>query len=157
MIRRLGFPQTMAGRSRRDLQRHETQLRRTLPDALMAPVARFEGPSETARPLDSLTSGAGILPLDGDLIQPMNPSLMSWSLLTIRCRCSDRSNVGEPLDRVVVVPADGGFPCGRRLRSDVMRVVGETGGIVGQRQVEVGDVNEYLVPVHQSDLIHGQL
>src|SRR6185436_13743022 len=50
----------------------------------------------------------------------------------IRCRCcSDRSNFGEPLDRVLVVPADGGFPSGRRLRGDVVRAVVETGGVVG--------------------------
>src|SRR5215208_3658809 len=54
--------------------------------------------------------------------------------------CSDRSNVGEPLDCVLVVPADGGFPCGPRLRSDVVRRVVETPSVVGQHQVEVGDV-----------------
>jgi hypothetical protein len=31
----------------------------------------------------------------------------------IRCCCSDRSNFGKPFDCVLVVPADGGFPCGR--------------------------------------------
>jgi hypothetical protein len=46
-------------------------------------------------------------------------------------RCSDRSNFGEPLDCVLVVPADGGFPCGRRLRGNVVRAVVETGGVVG--------------------------
>jgi len=51
---------------------------------------------------------------------------------SIRCRCSDRSNFGEPLDCVLVVPADGGFPCGRRLRGDVARAVVETGGVVRQ-------------------------
>ena len=45
--------------------------------------------------------------------------------------CSDRSNLGEPRDCVLVVPADGGLPCGRRLRGDVVRVVVETGGVVG--------------------------
>ena len=48
----------------------------------------------------------------------------------IRC-CSDRSNFGEPLDCELVgpagVPADGGFPCGPRLRGDAIRVVAETG------------------------------
>src|SRR4029453_2920661 len=44
--------------------------------------------------------------------------------LWIRCRCcSDRSNFGEPLDCVLVVPADGGFPCGPRLRGDIVRLV----------------------------------
>ena len=61
--------------------------------------------------------------------------------LSIHGGCSDRSNFGEPLDRVLVVPADGGFPCGRRLRGDVVRAVVETGGVVGQHQVEVGDVD----------------
>lgn len=76
--------------------------------------------------------------------------------LWLRCRCcSDHSNVGEPLDCVLVVPADGGFPCGRRLRSDVVRLVVETGGIVGQHQVEVGDVDVRLVPVDQGDPICG--
>src|SRR5262249_15026874 len=55
--------------------------------------------------------------------------------LSMRCRCSDRSHFGEPLDCIRVVPADGGFPCGRRLRGDVVRAVVETGGVVGQHQV----------------------
>src|SRR5690349_17048410 len=58
---------------------------------------------------------------------------------------SDRSNFGEPLDCVLVVPADGGFPCGRRLRGDVVRAVVEAGGVVGQYEVEVGDVDVRLV------------
>ena len=62
-----------------------------------------------------------------------------------RRRCSDRSDLGEPLDGEVVdpagVPADGSFPCGPCLRGNVMRVVVETGGVVWQRQVEVGDVD----------------
>jgi hypothetical protein len=56
--------------------------------------------------------------------------------LSIRCRRSDRPNFGEPPDRVLVVPADGGFPCGRRLRGDVVRAVVEAGGVVRQHQVE---------------------
>src|SRR5262249_57163401 len=64
--------------------------------------------------------------------------------------------VGEALDGVVVAAADGGFPCGRRLRGDVVRAVVETGGVVGQHQVEVGDVDVRLVPVDQRDPIHGQ-
>jgi len=71
--------------------------------------------------------------------------------LSIRCRCSDRSNFGKPLDCVLVVPADGGFPCGRRLRGDVMRAAVETGGVVGQHQVE--DVDVRLVPIDQRDPI----
>jgi len=68
--------------------------------------------------------------------------------LWIRCRCcSNRSNFGEPLDCVLVVPADGGFPCGPRLRGDVVRLVVETGSVVGHHQVEVGDVDVRLVPV----------
>ena len=74
---------------------------------------------------------------------------------SIRSRCSDRSNFGKPLDCVLVVPADGGFPCRPRLRRDVMRAVVETGGVVGQHQVEVGDVDVRLVPVDQRDLIRG--
>ena len=65
------------------------------------------------------------------------------------------SNFGKPLDCVLVVPADGGFPCGRRLRGDVVRAVVETGGVVGQHQVEVGDVDMRLVPVDQRDPICG--
>src|SRR5258707_3334055 len=57
--------------------------------------------------------------------------------LSIRC-CSDRSNFGEPLHCELVgpagVPADGGSPCGPRLRRDVVRVVVETGGVVRQCQ-----------------------
>src|SRR6266545_6354787 len=76
--------------------------------------------------------------------------------LWIRCRCcSDRSNFGEPLDCVLVVPADGGFPCRPRLRGDVVRRVVETGSVVGQHQVEVGDVDVRLVPVDQRDPICG--
>jgi hypothetical protein len=44
-------------------------------------------------------------------------------------RLQRRSKLGEPLDCVLVVPADGGFPCGRR------------------HQVEVGHVDVRLVPV----------
>ena len=43
----------------------------------------------------------------------------------------DRSDFGEPLDSVLVVPADGGFPRGRRLRGDVVRAVVEAGGVAG--------------------------
>jgi len=75
--------------------------------------------------------------------------------LSIRCRCSDRSNFGKTLDCVLVVPADGGFPCGRRLRGDVMRAAVETGGVVGQHQVKVGDVDVRIVPVDQRDPIRG--
>ena len=53
------------------------------------------------------------------------------------------------------VPADGGLPCGPRLRGDVVRVVVETGGVVRQCQVEVGDVNVRLVPVDHRDAIRG--
>ncbi len=38
----------------------------------------------------------------------------------------------EPLDCVLVVPADGGYPCRPRLRRDVMRAVVETGRVVEQ-------------------------
>ena len=65
------------------------------------------------------------------------------------CRCSDRSNFGEPLDCVLVVPTDGGFPCGRSLRGDVVHAVVQSGGVVGQHQVEVGDVDVRFVPVNQ--------
>ena len=71
-----------------------------------------------------------------------------------RC-CSDRSNFGEPLDCVLVVPADSGFPCGPRLRGDVVRLVVETGSVVGHHQVEVGDVDVRLIPVDQRDPISG--
>ena len=73
--------------------------------------------------------------------------------LSIRCHGSDRSNFGKPLDGVLVVPADGGFPGGRRLRGDVMRAADKTGGVVGQHQVEVGDIDVRLVPVDQPDPI----
>jgi hypothetical protein len=85
----------------------------------------------------------------------MAPSGIRCSL-SIRSRCSDRSNFGKPLDCALVVPADGGFPCGRRLRGDVMRAALETGGVVGQHQVKVGDVDVRLVPVDQRDPIGGQ-
>jgi hypothetical protein len=53
---------------------------------------------------------------------------------SVRCG-SDRSDFGEPLDCEQVgpgrVPADGGFPCGPRLRGDVVSVVVEIGGVVG--------------------------
>src|SRR5437763_6116023 len=78
---------------------------------------------------------------------PVGPPLSTvWLKIT---------NFGEPIDCVLVVPADGGFPCGRCLRRDVMRDVVETGGVVGQHQVEVGDVDVRLVPVDQRDLIRG--
>lgn len=60
---------------------------------------------------------------------------------SIRRDCSDRSNFGKPLDRVFVPPADGGFPGGRGLRGDVMRAVVETGGVAGQHQVKIGNVD----------------
>jgi hypothetical protein len=74
------------------------------------------------------------------------------------CRCcSDRSNFGESLDCELVgpagAPADGGFPCGVRLRGNLVRVVVQTGGVVRQHQVEVGDVEVRLVPVDQRDPI----
>ena len=63
----------------------------------------------------------------------------SQTSLVVRCCCSDRSNFGEALDCELVgpagVPADGGFPCGRCLRGNVVRVVVETGGVVWQHQV----------------------
>ena len=61
--------------------------------------------------------------------------------IAFRCRCSDHSNFGKPLNCVFVIPADGGFPCGRRLRGDVVRAALETSGVVGQHEVEVGDVD----------------
>jgi hypothetical protein len=74
----------------------------------------------------------------------------SWSALSIRCCCSDRANLGEPLNCELVgpagVPADGGFPCGPRLRGDVVRVAAETGGVVRQRlrPEPNGDTDESL-------------
>ncbi len=81
----------------------------------------------------------------------------SWPALeTLRGSArSDRSYLGEPPDCILIVPAHGGFPCGRRLRSDVVRVVVETGGVVRKRQVEVGDVDVRLVPIDQRDPIRG--
>ncbi len=70
-------------------------------------------------------------------------------------RSSDHSNLGKPLDRERVVPADGGFPCGRCLRGDVMRAAVETVGVVWQHQVEIGDVNMRLVPLDRRDPICG--
>jgi hypothetical protein len=72
-----------------------------------------------------------------------------------RCLCSDRSNLGKPLDCVRVVPADGGFPCGRGLRGDAMRAAIKTCYVVGQHKFEIGDVNIRLVPVDQRDPIRG--
>lgn len=65
----------------------------------------------------------------------------------------DCSYFGEPLDRVLVVPADSGFPCGRRLRGDVVSALVEPGGVVVQHQIEVGDIYVRLVPVKQRDPI----
>lgn len=48
-------------------------------------------------------------------------------VLSIRRRCSDGSNFGEPLDRILVVPADGDFPGRRRLRGDFARVLMSAG------------------------------
>src|SRR5262245_17656872 len=73
----------------------------------------------------------------------------------MRWRGSDGSTFGKPLDCVLVVPADGGFPRGRRWRGDVMRVLVETGGVVGQHQIEVGDVEVRRVPVDQRDPLRG--
>src|SRR4051812_21933974 len=39
------------------------------------------------------------------------------------------------------VPADGGGPRRPRLRGDVVSVVVETGGVVGEHQIEVGYVD----------------
>jgi hypothetical protein len=66
---------------------------------------------------------------------------------TARSLRSDRSNFSESLDCVFVVLADGGFPGGPRLRSDIVRLVVESGGVVRQHQVEVGNVDVRLVPV----------
>jgi hypothetical protein len=41
------------------------------------------------------------------------------------------------------------------LSGDVVRAVVETGGVVGQHQVEVGPVDVPLVPVDQRDPIRG--
>jgi GNAT superfamily N-acetyltransferase len=43
---------------------------------------------------------------------PGAPVHAAATLSGIRCRCSDRSNFGKPLDCVLVVPANGGFPSG---------------------------------------------
>ena len=42
---------------------------------------------------------------------------------------------------MIVVPADGGFPGGKGLRSAVVHLIVETGSVVGQRQVEVGHID----------------
>src|SRR5688500_10091766 len=55
-------------------------------------------------------------------IFPMTMSQRSCGRWPEMQRKADRSNFGEPLDRVLVVPADSGFPCGRRLPGDVVRV-----------------------------------
>lgn len=54
-----------------------------------------------------------------------------------------------------VVPADGGFPGGPRLRGDVVGRIVESGSVVGQHQVEGGDVNARLIPVDERDPIGG--
>jgi hypothetical protein len=58
--------------------------------------------------------------------------------LSVRCRCSNRSNFGKPLDCVRVVPADGGFPRGRSLRGDVIRALVETGSVMGSARSRSG-------------------
>src|SRR3954454_8246308 len=71
---------------------------------------------------------------------------------------SDRSDFGEPLGCELVIPAgvaEGGVPRGPCLRGNVVGVVVEIGGVVGQHQVEVGDVKARLVPVDQGDPIRG--
>ncbi len=80
----------------------------------------------------------------------MKPSLSDPGEIPVQCGLqvrflrSDRSNFGKPLDCVVVVPTDGGFPSGRRLLSDFTGVAVETSGVVGQHQVKIGDVNVRL-------------
>ena len=59
------------------------------------------------------------------------------ALLSIGCRGSDRSNLGKPLPCVRVVPTDGGFPGGRRLRGDVVGAVVETGGVVVGDRIDI--------------------
>jgi hypothetical protein len=49
---------------------------------------------------------------------------------TARRGRSHRSNFGKPLDCVFVLPAYSCFPCGRRLRGDVMRTIVEIGSAV---------------------------
>ena len=60
---------------------------------------------------------------------------------SVRRNCSERANFGKPLDGVFVVPADGGFPCCRCLRGDVIGDAFQTGCIVGQDEVKVGHVD----------------
>jgi len=64
-----------------------------------------------------------------------------------RARCLDRGTLAIRLNANWSVPL--GSPqtaaCrAARLRGDVMRVVAETGGLVRQRQAEVGDVDARL-------------
>ena len=54
-------------------------------------------------------------------------------------RRSECPDLGEPPDGVVVLPADGGLPGGRRLRGDVVDVVGECGGVAGQYESLASD------------------
>jgi hypothetical protein len=112
-------------------------------------------PRNVNRRWDELRRRAG---LDWLWLHDLRHGCSARCALSIRC-CSDRSNFGEPLDCELVgpggVPADGGFPCGPRLLGDVVRVVVENGGVVRQRQVEVGDVDVRLVPVDQRDAIRG--
>ena len=75
--------------------------------------------------------------------------------LTIRWRCSDRSNVGEPLDWVLVVPADGGFPCGPSLRGDVVRRDIETGSVCWASPSQGRGRRRATRPIDQRDPICG--
>src|SRR6478609_4374908 len=71
---------------------------------------------------------------------------------------SDRSDFSEPFGCEVVIPAgvtEGGVPSGPCLRSNVVCVGVEIGGVVGQHQVEVGNIDARLRPVDQADTISG--
>lgn len=60
------------------------------------------------------SAGAGVKAWMRSLFvaQCSSPRLWHGYDPSIRRNCSDRSNFGKPLDCVLVLPADGGFPCG---------------------------------------------
>ena len=53
----------------------------------------------------------------------------------------NRPHLRQLADGMIVLPADGGFPGSRGLGGDVVGGRIETGGVVGQDEIEVGDID----------------